>query len=73
MDDGKLDTQLQLEKYEQNRQQQEAEGRTTPITISDEERSAGQTTKGPEEPRQVIPEDAPPVTTNEETTAVSEE
>ena len=38
LDDGQLETQLQLEKYEQDRQQQEAEGKTTPITISDEER-----------------------------------
>ena len=37
LDDGQLDTQLQLEKYEQDRQQQEVLGRTTPITISDEE------------------------------------
>ena len=38
LDDGQLDTQLQLEKYEEDRQQQEAEGKTTPITISYEER-----------------------------------
>ena len=40
LDDGQLDTQLDLEKYEQDRQQQEAEGNTMPITISDEERPA---------------------------------
>ena len=38
LDDGQLETQLELEKYEQDRQQQEAEGKTTPITISDKER-----------------------------------
>ena len=73
LDDGQLDIQLQLEKYEEDRQQQEAEGRTTPITISDEERPAGETTKDTEEPRQARPEDEPPVGTNEETTAISEE
>ena len=41
LDDGQLETQLQLEKYEQDHQQQEAEGKTTPITISDEERPTG--------------------------------
>ena len=73
LDDGQLDTQLQLEKYEQDRQQQEAERRTTPITISDEERLAGETTKETEEPRQARPEEEPPVATNEETTAISDE
>ena len=73
LDDGQLNTQLQLEKYEQDRQQQEAEGRTTPITISDEERPAGETTKDTEEPRQAIPEEEPPIVTNEETTAISEQ
>ena len=51
LDDDQLDTQLQLEKYEQDRQPQEAEESTTPITISDEERPAGETTKDTEEPR----------------------
>ena len=73
LDDGKLDTQLQLEKYEQDRQQQEAEGKTTPIKISDEERPAGETTKDMDEPQQARPEEEPPVATNEETTAISEE
>ena len=73
MDDGQLDTQLQLEKYEQDRQQQEAEGKTTPITISDEERPVGETTKDTEDPRQAGPEDEPPIATNEETIAISEE
>ena len=40
LDDGQPETQMELEKYEQ-RQQQEAEGKTTPITISDEERPTG--------------------------------
>ena len=72
-DDGELDTQLQLEKYEQDRQQQEVEGRTMPITISDEERPTGETTKDTGEPREALTENEPPVTTNEETTAISEE
>ena len=41
LDDGQLEAQLELEKYEQDRQQQEAEGKTTPITLSDKERPAG--------------------------------
>ena len=73
LDDGQLDAQLQLEKYERERQQQEAEGRTTPITISDEEQPAGETTRDTEEPRQEIPNDEPPVTTNAKTTLVSGE
>ena len=36
LDDGQLATQLQLEKYEQDRLQQEAEGEKTLITISEE-------------------------------------
>ena len=70
LDDVQLDTQLTLEKYKQDRQQQEAEGRTTPITISDEERPVGETTKDTEEPQKAIMEEEPPVTTNEETTAI---
>ena len=68
MDDGQLDTHLQLEKYEHDRQQQEAEGKTTPITISDEERPTDT-----EEPRQARIEDEPPVPINEETTVILEE
>ena len=52
---------------------QEAEGRITPITISDEERPAGETTKDTEEQRQAIPDEELSVTTNVETTTVSEE
>ena len=73
LDDGQLDTQLQLEKYEQDRQQQEAEGKTTPITISDEERPTEERPTHTEEPRQARPEDEPPVPINEETTVNSEE
>ena len=40
LDDGQLKTQKKYETYEQDRQQQEAQGKTTPITISDEERPA---------------------------------
>ena len=50
LDDGQLNAQLQLEKYEQDRQQQEVEGRTTPITISDEERPAEKRPTDTEEP-----------------------
>ena len=73
LDDGQLDAQLQLEKYEWERQKQEVEGRTTPITISDEEQLASETTTDMDEPRQTIVDDDPPVTTNVETIAVSEE
>ena len=47
--------------------------RTTPITISDEEQPTGEITKDTDEPRQTIAYDEPPITTNAETTAVSEE
>ena len=73
LDDGQLDKHLQLEKYEQDRQQQEAEGKTTPITISDEERPAEERPTDTEEPRKARPGDEPPVPTNEETIAISEE
>ena len=48
-------------------------GRTTPITISDEERPAEERPTDTEEPRQARPEDEPPVPINEETTAILEE
>ena len=73
MDDGQLETQLQLEKYEQDRQQQEAEGKTTPITISDEERPAGEQPTNTEQPRQEGPEEEPSVQINQETTVLTEE
>ena len=53
-----------MEKSEQERQQQEAVGRTTPITISDEEQPTGGTTKDIDES---------PVTTEAETNVVSEQ
>ena len=68
LDDGQLDTQLKLEKYEQDHQQQEDEGRTTSITISDEEQPTDT-----EEPRQARLEDEPPVPTNKEMIVVSKE
>ena len=61
LDDGQLETQMELEKYEQERQQQEAEGKTTPITISDEERPAGTQPTDTEPPRQETTEDEQPV------------
>ena len=73
LDDGQLETQLQLEKYEQDRQQQEAEGKVTPITISDEEQPAEEQPTDTEQPRQARPEDEPPVQINEETIALTEE
>ena len=73
MDDGQLETQLELEKYEQDRQRQEAEGKTTPITISDEERPAGEQPPNTEQPRQEGPEEESPVQVNQETTVLTEE
>ena len=64
---------MQLEKYEQDRQQQEAEGKTTPITISDEERSAGAEATNTEQPQQEGPEEEPPVQINQETTLLTKE
>ena len=68
LDDGQLGTPLQLEKYEQDRQQQEAEGKRMPITIVHEERPTDM-----DEPRQARPEDEPAVPINEEATAMLEE
>ena len=67
LDDGQLKTQLELEKYEQDRQQQEAKGKTTPITISDEERPVGEQPTNTEQPQQEGPEEEPPVQINQET------
>ena len=61
LDDGQLETQLELEKYEQDHQQQEAEGKTTPFTISDEERPTEVQPTNTEQPRQEGPEEEPPV------------
>ena len=68
LDDRQLETQLQLEKYEQDRQQREAKGKTTPITISDEERPAGEQPTNTEQPRREGPEEETPVQINEATT-----
>ena len=73
LDDGQLETQLELEKYEQDRQTQEVEGKTTPITISDEERPAEEQPTNTEEPRQEKPEEESPVQINEEIIALTEE
>ena len=73
LDDGQLETQLQLERYEQDRQQQEAEGKTTPITISDEERPAEERPTESEEPRQARTEEVTPTPSNKESTAIAEE
>ena len=54
-------------------QQPEAEGKTTPITISDEERPTEEQPTDTEQPRQARPEDEPPVQINEETIALTEE
>ena len=51
LDDGQLETQLQLEKYKQDRQHQEAKGKTTPITISDEERPAEEQPTDKQDPK----------------------
>ena len=67
LDEGQLETQLELEKYEQDCQQQEVEGKTTPITISDEERPAEEQPTNTEKPRQEGPEEEPPIQTNQET------
>ena len=66
LDDGQLATQLELEKYEQDRLQQEAEGKKTPITISDEERPVVVKATNTEQPRQGIPEEEFPVQANQE-------
>ena len=73
LDDGQLNTHLPLKKNEQDRQQQEVEGKTTPITISDEERPTEEQPTDTEQPRQSRPEDDPPVQINEETTALTKE
>ena len=50
LDDGQLATQLELEKYEKDHIQREAEGKTTPITISEEERPEVAETTNTEQP-----------------------
>ena len=66
LDDGQLATQLELEKYEQDRLRQEAEKKTTPITISEEERPPEAEPTDTEQPRQGIPEEELPVQENQE-------
>ena len=73
MDDNQLDAQLQLEKYERECQQQEVVGRTTPITISDEEQLAKGAKKDTDEPRQTAIGVESTVTTEGETIAITEE
>ena len=65
-DDGQLATQLELEKYKQDRLRQEAEGRTTPITISEGEQPAEAEPTDNQQPRQGIPEEELPVQENQE-------
>ena len=60
---------MELEKYEQDRLQQEAEGKKTPITISEEERPTEAEPTDTEQPRQGIPEEELPV---QEATPVTE-
>ena len=43
------------------------------MTITYEEQPVGETTRDTDEARQTIPDDEPPVTTNVETTAISEQ
>ena len=43
------------------------------MTITDEEQPVGETTRDTDEARQTIPDDEPSVTTNVETTAISEQ
>ena len=66
LDDGQLATQLELEKYEKDRIQREAEGKTTPITISEEEQPVVAETTNTEQPRQEITEEELPVQGNQE-------
>ena len=66
LDDGQLATQLELEKYKQDRLRQEAEEKKTPITISEEERPTEAEPTDTEQPRQGIPEEELPVQENQE-------
>ena len=60
LDDGQIATQLELEGYEKDRLRQEAEGQTTPISISEGERPA-EDEPTDNEPRQGLPEEELPV------------
>ena len=66
LDDEQLATQLELEKYEQDRLRQEAEEKTTPITISEGQRPAEAEPTDTEQPRQGIPEEELPVQETQE-------
>ena len=66
LDDGRLATQLEFEKYERDRLRQEAKKKTTPITISDEERPTVAEPTNTEQPRQEGPEEELPVQRNQE-------
>ena len=59
LDDGQLETQLELEGYEKDRLRQEAEGHTTPISISEGERPAEEDPTN-NSPRQELPEEELP-------------
>ena len=72
LDDGQLATQLELERYEQDRLRQEAEGKTTPITISEGERPA-EAEPTDNEPRQGVPEEELPVQEEQVQTDAGEE
>mgnify|MGYP000341313240 CR=1 FL=1 len=73
LDDDQLDTQLQLEKYERECQQQEVVERTTPITISDEEQPEEGATKDTDGPPQTTTGEELTVATEGETIAEMEE
>ena len=60
LDDGQLATQLELEGYEKDRLRQEAEGQTTPISISEGERPA-EDVPTDNASRQELPEEELPV------------
>ena len=59
LDDGQIATQLELEGYEKDRLRQEAEGQTTPISISEGERPA-EDEPTDNAPRQELPEEELP-------------
>ena len=73
LDYNQLDTQLQLEKYERECQQQEVVERTTPITISDEEQPEEGATKDTDGPRLMATGEEPRAKTEAETIAEMEE
>jgi hypothetical protein len=72
LDDGQLATRLELERYEQDRLRQEAEGTTTPISISEEERP-DEAEPIDNELRQGLPEEELPVQEEQVQTDIGEE